>query len=166
MLRLPVEELAGTGPIHLWSYIPTCAYRCRFCQHPVVLVRGTRRVVDEKATRWVDWNIREAKLWLRDVPNLASAPIGEFNVFGGTPSLLPPDAIRQLRAFYQENFAFTPDTTISLRRRSQHVHRGQARTALGSGLHETVLRRAVLRRPGAAAMRSPTHGCQHGQCGR
>ena len=34
-------QLATTAPIHLWSYIPTCAYRCRFCQYPVVLVKGS-----------------------------------------------------------------------------------------------------------------------------
>src|SRR4051794_24097965 len=33
-------QLADTRPIHLWSYIPTCSYRCRFCQYPVVLVKG------------------------------------------------------------------------------------------------------------------------------
>jgi coproporphyrinogen III oxidase-like Fe-S oxidoreductase len=106
------RQLASTAPIHLWSYIPTCAYRCRFCQYPVVLAKGSPEAVDSKATQWVDWNIREAELWLRDVPNLASAPIGEFNVFGGTPSLLPPDAIRRLLDFYRENFAFTADTAI------------------------------------------------------
>ncbi|AHH96308.1 radical SAM protein [Kutzneria albida] len=100
------DQLADTAPIHLWSYIPTCAYRCRFCQYPVVLTR------EDKAGSWVDWNIREAKLWLERVPNLRTAPIGEFNVFGGTPSLLPPDAIRQLIEFYRENFAFGPDTAI------------------------------------------------------
>lgn len=106
------RQLASTAPIHLWSYIPTCAYRCRFCQYPVVLVKGAPEVADSKAAQWVDRNIREAELWLRDVPNLASAPIGEFNVFGGTPSLLPPDAIRRLLDFYRENFNFTPDTAI------------------------------------------------------
>ena len=105
-------QLADTAPIHLWSYIPTCAYRCRFCQYPVVLVRGTPQEVDDKAARWVDWNIREARAWLRDVPNLASAPIGELNIFGGTPSLLPPEAIRRLLDFYRESFNFTPQTTI------------------------------------------------------
>ncbi|WP_314174026.1 radical SAM protein [Streptomyces winkii] len=106
------EQLAATAPIHLWSYIPTCAYRCRFCQYPVVLVKGAPEVADSKATQWVDWNIREAELWLREVPHLASAPVGEFNVFGGTPSLLPADAIRRLLDFYKENFNFTPDTAI------------------------------------------------------
>ncbi|NLU73158.1 radical SAM protein [Streptomyces sp. HNM0575] len=106
------RQLASTAPIHLWSYIPTCAYRCRFCQYPVVLAKGPPEVVDAKANQWVDWNIREAQLWLREVPSLASAPIGEFNVFGGTPSLLPPDAIRRLLDFYRENFNFGPDTAI------------------------------------------------------
>ena len=104
------EQLATTAPIHLWSYIPTCAYRCRFCQYPVVLAKGAN--ADAKAEQWVDWNIREARLWLAAVPSLRGAPVGEFNVFGGTPSLLPPDAIRRLLDFYRENFAFGPDTAI------------------------------------------------------
>ncbi|OLR90582.1 radical SAM protein [Actinokineospora bangkokensis] len=105
-------QLAATAPIHLWSYIPTCAYRCRFCQYPVVLVKGSPEVVDAKAEQWVDWNIREARLWLDAVPNLRRAPVGEFNVFGGTPSLLPAGAIRRLLDFYRENFGFTDDTTV------------------------------------------------------
>ncbi|ONI74765.1 coproporphyrinogen III oxidase [Actinosynnema sp. ALI-1.44] len=103
-------QLASTNPIHLWSYIPTCAYRCRFCQYPVVLAKGAG--AEAKANQWVDWNIREAELWLAQVPSLRTAPIGEFNVFGGTPSLLPPDAIRRLLDFYRSTFAFGPDTAI------------------------------------------------------
>jgi oxygen-independent coproporphyrinogen-3 oxidase len=103
-------QLADTAPYHLWSYIPTCAYRCRFCQYPVVLAKGEH--AEEKAHQWVDWNIREARLWLRELPHLRGAPVGEFNVFGGTPSLLPPDAIRRLLDFYRENFGFGPDTAI------------------------------------------------------
>jgi len=106
------RQLASSAPIHLWSYIPTCAYRCRFCQYPVVLVKGRAEVAEAKAAQWVDWNIREARLWLREVPHLASVPIGEFNVFGGTPSLLPQHAIRRLLEFYRENFNFTPDTAV------------------------------------------------------
>lgn len=103
-------QLAGTAPYHLWSYIPTCAYRCRFCQYPVVLAKGAG--AEAKAEQWVEWNIREARLWLDAVPSLRTAPVGEFNVFGGTPSMLPPDAIRRLLDFYRENFGFGPDTAI------------------------------------------------------
>ncbi|WP_103354417.1 radical SAM protein [Amycolatopsis sp. CA-128772] len=105
-------QLASSGPIHLWSYIPTCAYRCRFCQYPVVLVKGNPEVAYEKAKSWVDLNIAEARLWLDAVPRLAGAEVGEFNVFGGTPSLLPEPEIRRLLEFYRSNFGFTPSTTI------------------------------------------------------
>ncbi|GAA3636531.1 radical SAM protein [Kineosporia mesophila] len=105
-------QLASTRPIHLWSYIPTCSYRCRFCQYPVVIVKGPEGVVRDKVDRWVDLNIREAQLWLDRVPRLREAPVGEFNVFGGTPSLMGLDAVSQLLDFYRENFGFGPDTTI------------------------------------------------------
>ncbi|MFJ1759802.1 radical SAM protein [Amycolatopsis sp. NPDC088138] len=105
-------QLASSAPIHLWSYIPTCAYRCRFCQYPVVLVKGKPEVTDEKAKQWVDLNIREARMWLDAVPNLAGAEVGEFNVFGGTPSLLPEPEIRRLLDFYRSEFGFTADTTV------------------------------------------------------
>lgn len=102
-------QLADSAPIHLWCYIPTCSYRCRFCQYPVVLSRDPQ---GREAARWAGLNMAEARLWLERVPHLASVPIGEFNVFGGTPSLLPPPAIAELLAFYRDNFTFTPDTTI------------------------------------------------------
>lgn len=106
------DQLAGAAPIHLWSYIPTCAYRCHFCQYPVVLVKGRPEVTRAKVDRWVDLNIREARLWLDRVPNLREVPIGEFNVFGGTPSLMSPDALARLLDFYRSHFAFTPQTAI------------------------------------------------------
>jgi oxygen-independent coproporphyrinogen-3 oxidase len=106
------EQLAGSGPIHLWSYIPTCAYRCRFCQYPVVLVKGPQEITEAKVDRWVDLNIAEARLWLRRVPHLREVPIGEFNVFGGTPSLMSRDAVARLFDFYRSNFAFQPDTAV------------------------------------------------------
>ncbi|GAA3464232.1 radical SAM protein [Saccharothrix longispora] len=105
-------QLPTSGPIHLWSYIPTCAYRCRFCQYPVVVVKGGPEVTRERAAHWVDLNIAEARLWLAAVPNLARAEVGEFNVFGGTPSMLPEPEIRRLLDFYRENFGFTTGTTV------------------------------------------------------
>ncbi len=107
-------QLAQTRPIHLWCYFPTCSYRCRFCQYPVVLARGAPADVAGKADDWAELNLREARLWLDQVPRLASAPVGEFNVFGGTPSLLPPRTIAKVLGFYRRHFGFTSDTTIRL----------------------------------------------------
>jgi coproporphyrinogen III oxidase-like Fe-S oxidoreductase len=106
------NQLADCGPIHLWSYIPMCSYRCRFCQYPVVLATGGRDAAGRKASEWAELNMREAELWLAQVPNLKSVPVGEFNVFGGTPSLLPPGIVARLLDFYRQRFNFTPQTTI------------------------------------------------------
>jgi oxygen-independent coproporphyrinogen-3 oxidase len=105
-------QLAESAPIHLWCYIPTCSYRCRFCQYPVVLATGGPDAAGRKAAEWAELNMREAELWLARVPSLAAVPIGEFNVFGGTPSLLPAQSISALLRFYQQRFNFTPETTI------------------------------------------------------
>jgi oxygen-independent coproporphyrinogen-3 oxidase len=78
----------------------------------VVLVKGKPEVAYEKAKHWVDLNIAEARLWLDAVPHLAGAEVGEFNVFGGTPSLLPEPEIRRLLEFYRAHFGFTAATTI------------------------------------------------------
>jgi len=96
---------------HLWSYLPLCHYRCHFCQYPVVVVKrgeGLRTT----AETWVDANIREAALWLDSLPRLRSTPVGEFNLFGGTPTVLPQAELKRLLEFYRESFAFTPETTI------------------------------------------------------
>ncbi len=106
------SQLADTAPIHLWCYFPACSYRCRFCQYPVVLAKGAPAAIASKAADWAELNIREAKLWLAQVPHLSRAPVGEFNVFGGTPSLMPPESIARLLDFYRRNFGFTSDTTI------------------------------------------------------
>ncbi|WP_370637852.1 hypothetical protein [Pseudochrobactrum sp. XF203] len=31
------HALKQNDPIHLWAYIPTCRYRCHFCQFPMCL---------------------------------------------------------------------------------------------------------------------------------
>src|SRR5579875_3095075 len=62
------SQLADSRPIHLWCYIPTCSYRCRFCQYPVVLSKGPPSAIHGKAAAWADRNIREAELWLAHVP--------------------------------------------------------------------------------------------------
>ncbi|CAM5704773.1 hypothetical protein SANTM175S_08385 [Streptomyces antimycoticus] len=148
------EQLRTTPPIHLWAYIPTCSYRCRFCQYPVVVVKGPEETVARRAAQWVDWNIREARLWLRRVPHLASAPVGEFNVFGGTPSLLPAGEIRRLLDFYREHFAFGPDIDRPVRGRSHDLHGREAGAARGTRLHQGLQWGAVVRRSRVAAERA------------
>lgn len=106
------RELTAGGPYFLWCTIPLCKYHCRFCQFPIVVQR--RNHEEEQAVQWVRANIAEAKLWLENVPNLRCARVGEFCLFGGTPTLLPNEQLGELLDFYRSNFGFDETTTMRI----------------------------------------------------
>ncbi|MFC3942982.1 radical SAM protein [Pseudomonas gingeri NCPPB 3146 = LMG 5327] len=104
------REIAEARQIHLWAYIPTCRYRCHFCQYPTVILNPKAASSQVVFRELVDYNIKEATMWLQKVPSLAQAEVGEFNIFGGTPSLLPEPELRRLMAFYHSHFNFSAAT--------------------------------------------------------
>ncbi|NIG36636.1 radical SAM protein [Pantoea sp. ICBG 828] len=108
--RAMQHSLSHAPQIHLWAYIPTCRYKCHFCQFPTVIVNPQSPRAPELFRDIVDRNIQEAKLWLAQLPALGEVPVGEFNLFGGTPSLLPPDELRRLMDFYRNHFNFREAT--------------------------------------------------------
>lgn len=104
------SDIKKAGKIHLWAYIPTCRYRCHFCQYPTVILNPKAASSQEVFRDLVDFNIKEALMWLERVPNLATVEVGEFNIFGGTPSLLPEPELRRMMAFYKSHFNFSSAT--------------------------------------------------------
>jgi len=105
------EELRSAGSLHLWPYLPLCAYRCHYCQFPLLIVNpGTERA-ETAARRWVDANIAEARMWLKAVPALREVPVHEFCLFGGTPTVFPLSEIERLMDFYAQAFVFDPAVT-------------------------------------------------------
>ena len=87
------RDIKQAKQIHLWAYIPTCRYRCHFCQYPTVILNPKAASSQQVFRDLVDYNIKEATMWLQKVPGLAQAEVGEFNIFGGTLSLL--EAMRE-----------------------------------------------------------------------
>ena len=104
------RDIRQAKQIHLWSYIPTCRYRCHFCQYPTIILNPQAASSQAVFRDLVDYNIKEAGLWLERVPSLGRAEVGEFNIFGGTPSLLPEPELRRLMAFYRSRFDFSEAT--------------------------------------------------------
>ncbi|ASL28971.1 radical SAM protein [Azotobacter chroococcum] len=104
------RDIKQAKQIHLWAYIPTCRYRCHFCQYPTVILNPQAASSQEVFRDLVDYNIKEATMWLQKVPSLAQAEVGEFNIFGGTPSLLPEPELRRLMDFYLSHFNFSAAT--------------------------------------------------------
>jgi oxygen-independent coproporphyrinogen-3 oxidase len=105
-------ELADAPLFHLWAEIPLCRYRCHFCQFPILVTSRDNDTSIETARRWVDANITEAKLWLDAVPALRHTPVGEFCLFGGTPTAIPTTELTRLTDFYLSNFTFTADSSL------------------------------------------------------
>ncbi|MEU3544755.1 radical SAM protein [Streptomyces paromomycinus] len=106
------RELREAPSFHLWVDIPLCRYRCHFCQFPTLVTSSRSETADATARRWVDANIKEARAWVAAVPALRTTPVGEFCLFGGTPSVLPADEIERLVRFYRETFAIDERTSM------------------------------------------------------
>ncbi|MDQ0564277.1 oxygen-independent coproporphyrinogen-3 oxidase [Rhizobium mesoamericanum] len=104
------SDIARAAQIHLWVYIPCCRYRCHFCQFPTITLNPHTASSQAIMKELVDLNIKEARLWLAKLPSLAAVEVGEFNIFGGTPSLLPEMELRRLVAFYKNHFNFSATT--------------------------------------------------------
>jgi oxygen-independent coproporphyrinogen-3 oxidase len=104
------HDIARARQIHLWAYIPTCRYRCHFCQYPTVILNPKAQSSQQVFRDVVDYNIKEAMLWLQKIPSLAQVEVAEFNIFGGTPSLLPEAELRRLMVFYKTHFNFASAT--------------------------------------------------------
>ncbi|WP_238149315.1 radical SAM protein [Arsenophonus endosymbiont of Aleurodicus floccissimus] len=104
------KEIKNAENIHLWVYILTCRYRCHFCKFPTIIVNPKSTKSDSLFKEIVDLNIKEATLWLKQVPNLTNVNISEFNMFGGTPSLLSDSELKKLINFYKNNFNFSSAT--------------------------------------------------------
>ena len=107
------RQLQDGNPIHLWVNLPVCEQRCHFCQFPVVTARHAQ---DRPGLlqRWVDANSREVRLWLDAVPALREAPVGAFNLLGGTPTLFSDDQLEALLDGYRGCFRFRPETPLRI----------------------------------------------------
>src|SRR5947208_6590698 len=71
------------SPVHLYLHVPFCVRRCSYCDFSIAV---RKRVPVQE---YVDALLTEA----------AALPDGDFQTVyfgGGTPSLLPPDAIERL----------------------------------------------------------------------
>lgn len=154
--------LRETPSFHLWVDIPLCRYRCHFCQFPTLVTSSRSETADATARRWVDANIQEARSWVAAVPALRTTPVGEFCLFGGTPSVLPAGEIERLVDFYRETFAFDEQTSMraegspdSLTEEILSTLRGSGFTALSYGiqsLDDRLLEVANRRHTGKQAL--------------
>ncbi|MFT3788835.1 MAG: radical SAM family heme chaperone HemW [Tepidisphaeraceae bacterium] len=92
---LPRVDVSG-----LYVHVPFCFHKCHYCDFYSIT-----RQTPERMERFVDLLLHEASLWIeRGAPTLKPATVF-FG--GGTPSLLPIDAMRRLLVGLRKRFDFS-----------------------------------------------------------
>ncbi len=89
-----VDRLTSTDDLGLYLHAPFCAHICPYCDFAVEAVgRGTPKLADA----WVSNLLQELDLVLAEVgPALLERSLVTLYLGGGTPSLLPIDALERL----------------------------------------------------------------------
>lgn len=108
------EDIKKGNPIHLWLNLPFCKYKCNYCQFPVYIMKGTSLAGFIEIDEWINLIKEEIRLWKKAIPALGDVPIGEVNLFGGTPTQLQDEYIRRLVVYLYEEFNITEETTMRI----------------------------------------------------
>ena len=139
-------ELASSPSFHLWAEIPLCKYRCHFCEFPILVLGHDHKQGEALARRWVDANIREAGLWLESVPALRSTPVGEFCLFGGTPTAVPMAELARLFDYYRTHFVFNDQTELRIEGSPDTLTPATLSALRELGFIDTDVRHSIVRR--------------------
>jgi oxygen-independent coproporphyrinogen-3 oxidase len=112
------------APVALYVHVPFCVSICPYCDFVVyagAAARGPRSLVEPFLAAL------EAELGLR-AGALPAEPRALESVYvgGGTPSLLPPDAVAHLLGVIRERFGLVPDAEVTLEVNPGPDERGDA----------------------------------------
>lgn len=152
-----MNEATGGGPVALYIHIPFCVSLCPYCDFVVyagAAARGPRARVDAFVAAL------EAEIDLRaDALDQAArgdrAPLQTLYLGGGTPSLLPSDAIAGLIARVRDRFGLVDHAEVTLEANPGPDERGDAtalaeagvtRMSIGAQAMDDVLLRRLGRR--------------------
>ena len=90
----------------LYIHVPFCRAKCRYCAFYSVPLPGVSAL-----QRYTDTLLREIALW---GDRLGAVTVESIFFGGGTPSLLPPKALRAILDRVRKAFAVSPKAEISL----------------------------------------------------
>ena len=82
---------APNATLSLYVHLPFCESLCTFCGCNTVITRDHAR-----AQPYLDLVFRELDAYLAAVPGLASRPVCQMHLGGGTPTFLAPEQLAQL----------------------------------------------------------------------
>jgi oxygen-independent coproporphyrinogen-3 oxidase len=114
--------------MHLYVHVPFCARRCSYCDFAIAV---RRRVPDDRFVEAVEAEYRSR----RAVEGWGDAPFETVYLGGGTPSQLPPDAVRRLL----DTFPRRPDAEVTLEANPDDVTAQAVRAWRAAGVNRVSL---------------------------
>jgi oxygen-independent coproporphyrinogen III oxidase len=88
---LNVALAPDSSSLALYVHLPFCETLCTFCGCNTVITRN-----HERSAPYVQTVLAELDLYLRNVPVLATRPISQIHLGGGTPTFMPPEVLSML----------------------------------------------------------------------
>jgi putative oxygen-independent coproporphyrinogen III oxidase len=127
---------ASGSPVALYVHVPFCVSLCPYCDFVVyagAAARGERsRVAAFLAALLEELRLRADALDERF--GSARPPLHSLYLGGGTPSLLPANAVAELIALVSERFGLAEDAEVTIEANPGPDERGDARALAGGGI--------------------------------
>jgi oxygen-independent coproporphyrinogen III oxidase len=143
----------------LYVHIPFCETRCTFCHYTVQHYPGRGGAPETRKSevaRYLEALKRELAFWGFRLAQSDTA-LSSIYIGGGTPLVLEKEELHDIIREITNSYEILPGAEVCIEG-SPHHHgarrRGQAALPQGAGLHAPELRRAVLRRHSAQALRA------------
>jgi putative oxygen-independent coproporphyrinogen III oxidase len=121
---------------HLYLHVPFCARRCSYCDFSIAV----RKQIP--AREYLDAVLRELELVSAADPGAAARSLDTLYLGGGTPSLLPPNALATLVAQVLHAFGSTPSfhvVEVTLEANPEDVTPESARRWRAAGVNRVSL---------------------------
>lgn len=117
---------APDDPVGIYLHVPFCAHICPYCDF------NTYAGQDALIPRYVDALRREIASWAR---KLDGRPAATVFFGGGTPSLLPPDAVASLIAEVRRTTAVRDDAEVTLEANPNGINQAYFEELLAAGVN-------------------------------
>jgi oxygen-independent coproporphyrinogen III oxidase len=133
-----IETPVAAPPVALYVHVPFCVSLCPYCDF-VVYAGAAARGPRSNVAAFVDaldteLRLRADALDERFGPPGARPPLDSLYIGGGTPSLLPSDAIAAIIGRVRERFGLSDGAEVTLESNPGPEERGDAAALRGAGI--------------------------------
>nr|WP_300145989.1 radical SAM family heme chaperone HemW [Propionicimonas sp.] len=154
--RLPAAAFAGVGerPFSLYVHVPFCASRCGYCDFNTYTAAELGAAPGASQDAYLAAAVAELDLArgvLGGTPEVQSVFFG-----GGTPTMLPPDALAGLLTAIRDRFPLAADAEVTTEANPESVDRAYLDTLVAAGFTRLSLGMQSAR-PGVLAVLERRH---------